>query len=164
MPFKLLNERGGSGRIQRYSRLPFKKPEIINYREKRWKSGEITVKKRWNYRGNAKWSTEINDGNGDSDGEGWSKIVRDGKRQWELVFTALSPHFHCISAFDFLSKNVPKFCLCRWTFISQKKSRPPYSCFISLFRPFLTFLGSVFNVSEYFVLTSCILGNFHWVI
>ena len=35
MPFKLLNERGGSGRIQRYSRLPFKKPEIINYREKR---------------------------------------------------------------------------------------------------------------------------------
>ena len=75
------------------------------------------------------WSTEINygDGNGDGHGEGWSKIVKDGKRQWELVFTALSLHFHCISAFDFLSKNVPKFWLCRWTFISQKKkSRPPY--------------------------------------
>ena len=75
------------------------------------------------------WSTEINygDGNGDGHGEGWSKIVKDGKRQWELVFTALSLHFHCISAFDFLSKNVPEFWLCRWTFISQKKkSRPPY--------------------------------------
>ena len=87
-----------------------------------WKSGEITDK-------DAMWSTEINygDGNGDGHGEGWSKIVKDGKRQWELVFTALSLHFHCISAFDFLSKNVPKFWLCRWTFISQKKkSRPPY--------------------------------------
>ena len=32
------------------------------------------------------WSTEINygDGNGDGHGEGWSKIVKDGKRQWEL--------------------------------------------------------------------------------
>ena len=81
-----------------------------------WKSGEITDK-------DAMWSTEINygDGNGDGHGEGWSKIVKDGKRQWELVFTALSLHFHCISAFDFLSKNVPKFWLCRWTFISQKK-------------------------------------------
>ena len=50
-----------------------------------WKSGEITDK-------NAMWSTEINygDGNGDGHGEGWSKIVKDGKRQWELV----SPHFH----------------------------------------------------------------------
>jgi len=66
-----------------------------------WKSGEITDK-------DAMWSTEINygDGNGDGHGEGWSKIVKDGKRQWELVFTALSLHFHCISAFDFLSMNI----------------------------------------------------------
>ena len=49
------------------------------------KSGKITDK-------SAMWSTEINygDGNGDGHGEGWSKIVKDGKRQWELV----SPHFH----------------------------------------------------------------------
>ena len=58
-----------------------------------WKSGEITDK-------DAMWSTEINygDGNGDGHGEGWSKIVKDGKRQWELVFTAYTYIFPQISA------------------------------------------------------------------